>query len=187
MNESRKISPIDSEIDLYRLFLSSQGHDTGREGLRDTPRRHSAFLREFCAGRAFSFTTFESEGYDEMIIQRGIPFYSLCEHHVVPFFGEAIVAYIPKKRIVGLSKLARAVEYWASGLQNQERITKNIADMIQHHLKPRGVAVSLKARHLCMEMRGVKKPGTETITTVLRGGFKNDPACRAEFMSQLAR
>lgn len=184
--DGREVWPAeDLGASLYREFLASQGHDTAREGLRDTPRRHTAFLSEFCAPQDFNFTTFESEGYDEMIIQKGIPFYSLCEHHVVPFFGVAIVAYIPRKRIVGLSKLARAVEYWSRGLQNQERITKNVARMIEEKLKPKGVAVSLKARHLCMEMRGVKKPGTETITTSLSGAFKKDPACRAEFMAQL--
>jgi GTP cyclohydrolase I len=170
---------------LYSEFLASQGHDIRREGLRETPRRHTAFLSEFCEAKDFKFTTFESEGYDEMIVQKGIPFYSLCEHHVVPFFGVAIVAYIPRKRIVGLSKLARAVEYWSRGLQNQERITRNVAKMLEENLRPKGVAVSLKARHLCMEMRGVKKPGTETITTSLSGAFKKDQACRAEFMAQL--
>lgn len=184
--DGRQVWPAeDLGASVYREFLGALGHDTRREGLRETPRRHTAFLLEFCEPKEFKFTTFEGEGYDEMIVQRGIQFYSLCEHHVVPFFGEAIVAYIPRKRIVGLSKLARAVEYWSRGLQNQERITKNVASMIQEKLNPKGVAVSLKARHLCMEMRGVRKPGTETITTVLQGAFKKDSACRAEFMSQL--
>lgn len=168
---------------IYSRFLADLGHDVQREGLRDTPKRHTAFLSEFCNPPKFNFTTFEGDGYDEMIVQVGIPFYSLCEHHVVPFFGEAVVAYIPKKRIVGLSKLARAVDFHSRGLQNQERITRGVAAMLIDNLKPKGVAVSLKARHLCMEMRGVKKPGTETITTSLHGLFKTDAKCRAEFMS----
>lgn len=170
---------------LYSRFLSSLGHDVAREGLMATPRRHTAFLEEFCNPPEFNFTTFEGDGYDEMIVQVGIPFYSLCEHHIVPFFGEAVVAYIPRKRIVGLSKLARAVDYWSRGLQNQERITRGVATMLISNLKPKGVAVSLRARHLCMEMRGVKKPGAETITTSLYGNFKKDAKCRAEFMSIL--
>jgi GTP cyclohydrolase I len=170
---------------LYARFLEALGHDLGKEGLSETPRRHAAFLAEVTTKPEFKFTTFSAEGYDQMIVQTGIPFYSLCEHHVVPFFGEAIVAYIPAQRIVGLSKLARTVEFAARGLQNQERITETIADILEENLAPLGVAVSIKARHLCMEMRGVKKPGAETRTTSLRGQFKDDAVCRNEFMSYL--
>lgn len=169
----------------YTQFLGTLGHDTAREGLKATPARHTRFMRQVSDRMPFDFTTFEGEGYDQMIVQSGIQFYSLCEHHVVPFFGEAVVAYIPRKRIVGLSKLARAVEFHARGLQNQERITKAVADMIEKHLKPKGVAVILKARHLCMEMRGARKPGVHTTTTCLHGVFKKDAACRSELMAQV--
>lgn len=154
-----------------------------REGLRETPKRMVRMLREICTPEPFNLTVFESEGYDEMVVQAGIPFYSLCEHHVLPFFGEATVGYIPDGKIVGLSKLARVVQHFARGLQNQERITQNAANLLAEELRPKGVAVMVKARHLCMEMRGVKSPGAATTTTCLTGMFKEDPRTRAEFMA----
>lgn len=118
-----------------------------------------------------------------MVIQTGIPFYSLCEHHMVPFFGEAAIAYIPDEKIVGLSKLARILEHFSKRLQNQERITKQVADFIDENLNPKGVAVSLQARHMCMEMRGVKKLGATTTTTNVKGTFLNNAQTRNEFLS----
>src|SRR5690606_18097577 len=133
-------------------LLKALGHDTDREGLRDTPRRVARFLREFCQPEAFAFTACDAEGMNEMVIQTDIPVRSLCEHHLLPFVGTAAVAYIPSGRIVGLSKLARAVEFCSRGLNNQERITTRVADMLQERLSPLGVAVVVRARHMCMEL-----------------------------------
>lgn len=166
----------------FRQILSYLGENPDREGLKDTPKRYIKFMKEFLEPKVFNFTTFDGEGMDEMIIQTNIPFYSLCEHHTAPFFGFANVAYIPNRKIVGLSKLARAVDLYANRFQNQERITKQIAEKIQKELDPRGVAVSLKAQHLCMCMRGVKKHDTWTVTTKLLGLFKDDINTRQEFL-----
>lgn len=152
-----------------------------REGLLNTPERYVKFLKEFLEPKPFKFTTFQNEGYDEMIIVKDIPFYSLCEHHLAPFFGTANVAYIPTNKIVGISKLPRLVDMYARRLQNQERITHQIANTLEHELKPLGVAVSLKAKHLCMAMRGINKEAW-TITTKLTGNFREDPKVRSEFM-----
>jgi len=169
--------------DNVRRILQAIGEDVNREGLLDTPKRHMKYLQEFTSPPEFNFTTFQNEGCDEMIVQAGIPFYSLCEHHILPFFGTATVAYIPTDKIVGLSKLARTVEHFARRLQNQERLTKQIAEYLQEHLNPSGVGVIVKARHMCMEMRGVKAHDTYTTTSHLTGYFRNDPATRSEFLS----
>lgn len=168
-----------------REFLSIMGEDTDREGLKGTPRRYVKFMQEFLNPPAFNFTTFLNDGCDEMIVQSGIPFYSLCEHHMAPFFGTATVAYIPNDRIVGLSKLARTVDLYANAFQNQERITTQVAERLQAELNPIGVGVSLKAQHLCMCMRGVKKHDTWTITTKLLGMMKESAACRHEFLAAI--
>lgn len=168
----------------YRQLLANFDLDITSEGLADTPRRHVKLLEEFTNPVEFNFTTFDAEGYDQMIVQTNIPFYSLCEHHVVPFFGHAAVAYIPSKRIVGLSKLARSVDFFARRLQNQERLTKEIAAFLDAKLEPLGVAVSMRARHLCQEMRGVKKPDMFTTTTDLRGVFR-EGKCRNEFLQHI--
>lgn len=166
------------------LLLEGFGQDVAREGLRDTPERVGKFYKTFLNPPPFEFTTFENEGgADEMIVQKGIPFYSLCEHHMLPFFGTAIVAYIPSKRIVGLSKLARCVQYHASGLQNQERITQHVCRRLMVELEPKGVGVILSARHMCMEMRGVKAAGAETLTSALGKAFKEDQRTRTEFLT----
>jgi len=154
-----------------------------REGLKETPKRYIKFLREFLTPKEFNFTAFDAEGADEMIIQTNIPFYSLCEHHIAPFFGVANVAYIPNDKIVGLSKLARVVDLYANKLQNQERITTQIAERLMKELNPKGVAVSMKAQHLCMCMRGVKKHDTWTTTSKMVGAFKDDLNCRQEFLN----
>jgi len=168
-----------------RQLLRYIGEDPHREGLLETPGRHSRFLQEFTNPDPFKFTMFEGEGYDQMIFQGDIPFYSLCEHHLLPFFGHGYIAYIPgnHNRIVGLSKLARTLEHFSRRLQNQERITMQVEEFLHDNLKPKGVAVVLKARHMCMEMRGIRKPSTVTTTVQLSGIFKEDDAARAEFMS----
>jgi len=166
-------------------LLRHIGDDPDREGLQATPDRVLKFLRDFCTPKDFRFTTFDSEGYDEMIVQTDIPFFSLCEHHMLPFFGRAHVGYIPKERIVGLSKLARAVRYCSAGLQNQERVTHAVGQMIEDQIQPLGVGVVLEARHLCMEMRGVNVHDTWTTTSRLTGPFRG--TARAEFLSFVHR
>lgn len=168
--------------DAVTRILQSIGEDTKREGLLETPKRHIKYLREFLSEQKFEITMFEKESYDEMIIVKDINFYSLCEHHLLPFFGTASVAYIPNKKIVGLSKIPRIVDKFTRRLQNQERITTQIAEFINEILQPKGVAVILKARHMCMEMRGIKKTA-DTITSKLLGYFMDDQNCRTEFMN----
>lgn len=172
----------DSQHIITRL-LEHIGEDPTREGLLDTPKRVLKFYKEFLSPPVFNFTVFDSESYDEMIIQKNIPFFSLCEHHIAPFFGYATVAYIPNGKIVGLSKLTRTVEYYSRRLQNQERITNQIAERLQAELDPIGVAVTLSARHFCMEMRGVRTHDVYTKTTKLIGAFKDKPEARQEFLN----
>lgn len=177
MNTDQTIpDPIKGIRNLIRCF-----DDIEREGLKMTPVRHFNYLKEFLEPEPFEFTTFE-EDHDEMVIVKNIDFYSLCEHHILPFFGTAAVAYIPSGTIVGLSKIARTVNMFSRRLQNQERITKQISEFMMDQLHPRGVAVVLKARHMCMEMRGIQKPGSETITSAMRGVFENDFNARQEFL-----
>lgn len=173
--------PINSAEWHFQQILKELGENPNREGLIETPKRYIKFMREFLEPKEFNFTTFDAEGANEMIIQTNIPFYSLCEHHAAPFFGFANIAYIPKDKIVGLSKLARTVDLFANKFQNQERITTQIAEKIQNELNPIGVAVTLKAQHLCMCMRGVKKHDTWTQTSKLIGAFKTDEKARNEF------
>ena len=174
--------PINSAEYHFKELLKKLGEDPDREGLKETPKRYIKFYKEFLAKPEFKFTTFDSEGYDQMIVQNNIPFYSLCEHHIAPFFGTGVVAYIPQGRIVGLSKLARTLDHFARRLQNQERITNQVAELIQEKLNPKGVAVILKAKHLCMEMRGVKKHDTYTTTSKMIGAFRNDEKARNELL-----
>ena len=156
--------------------------DGNREGLKETPKRYIKFLTEFLNPPAFNFTTFDSEGYDEMIVQSNIPFFSLCEHHIAPFYGVGHIAYIPNEKIVGLSKLARTLDLYSRRLQNQERVTNQVAERLMEELQPKGVAVVLKAQHMCMSMRGVKKHNTWTSTSKMTGMFMNDLNCRNEFL-----
>jgi len=168
----------------YGIQLVIDRYDScSREGLQKTPERYIKFLDEFMTPKPFEFTTFENEGNDQMIVVNNIPFYSLCEHHLVPFFGFAHVAYIPTSRIVGLSKIPRTVDHYARAFQNQERITQQIADRLQEELNPNGVAVVLKASHLCMEMRGIQKPGVMTTTSAMKGVFERDINARQEFLN----
>jgi len=169
-------------------LLDAIGEDRHRDGLRDTPRRIAAMYQELFAGNdddpgRYLTVTFAAE-HDEMVMVRDIPFASLCEHHLVPFIGKAHVAYIPADdgRITGLSKLARLVDAYARRLQVQERMTTQIADTLEAVLEPRGVLVVVEAEHLCMSMRGVRKPGTLTVTSAVRGLFRDDPRTRAEGM-----
>jgi GTP cyclohydrolase IA len=173
---------------LVTELLEAIGENPGREGLRATPRRVAAMYEELFAGidddpERYLTVTFAAD-HDEMVMVRDIPFASLCEHHMIPFMGKAHVAYIPGDdgRITGLSKLARLVDSFAHRLQVQERMTTQIADTIERVLEPRGVLVVVEAEHLCMSMRGVRKPGTLTITSAVRGLFRDDPRTRAEAM-----
>ena len=170
-------------MEAIKQLLIEIGEDPEREGLIDTPKRVMKFYKEFLNPPEFNFTVFDAEGYDEMIIQKDIPFFSLCEHHLAPFFGYAKVAYIPREKIVGLSKLTRTVELYARQLQNQERITNQIAQRLEKELNPKGVAVTLSARHFCMEMRGVKTHDVTTKTTKLIGVFYDKPEARQEFLN----
>ena len=169
-------------------LLEAIGEDPRREGLRATPERVAAMYEELFSGvdddpERYLTVTFEAE-HDEMVMVRDIPFASLCEHHLIPFIGKVHVGYIPGPdgRITGLSKLARLVEAYARRLQVQERMTTQIADTMEKVLVPLGVLVVVEAEHLCMAMRGVKKPGTLTITSAVRGVFRDDPRTRAEAM-----
>ncbi|HUA93948.1 MAG TPA: GTP cyclohydrolase I FolE [Acidimicrobiales bacterium] len=169
-------------------LLAAVGEDPTRDGLTDTPARVAAMYEELFSGLdddpARHLTVTFAADHDEMVMVRDIPFASLCEHHLVPFIGRAHVAYIPGTdgRITGLSKLARLVDGYARRLQVQERMTTQIADAIESALGPRGVLVVVEAEHLCMSMRGVKKPGTLTVTSAVRGLFRSDAATRAEAM-----
>jgi len=174
-------------------LLLAIGEDVNREGLRETPRRVADMYEELFSGidadpARHLRRTFEA-GHDEMVMVRDIPFTSLCEHHLVPFMGQVHVAYIPgvDGRITGLSKLARLVEGFARRLQVQERMTVEIADAIDKELEPRGALVVIEAEHLCMSMRGVRKPGTSTVTSSVRGTFRTDAATRAEALEFVHR
>ena len=173
----------EDQNDTVIRLLQIIGEDPRREGLLDTPKRYLSAFDEFLNPPIFNMTTFDAEKTDEMIVQLDIPFYSFCEHHLLPFFGKGYIAYIPDKKIVGLSKLARTLETFSRRLQNQERITNQVADYLQENLEAKGVAVVLKARHLCMEMRGVKTSDTNTITSKLLGYFRTDERTRAEFLN----
>lgn len=181
---------MDSDMTLPTTILNLLeciGEDIDREGLRETPQRVARAWMEWTAGYSKSaeevLKTFEDGGerYNEMVLVKDIPFYSHCEHHLAPFFGTASIAYIPNKRVVGLSKASRLLDVFARRLQVQERITVQVADALQTHLKPKGVGVLLRARHLCMESRGICKQGHETVTTALRGVFTKQRT-REEFL-----
>ena len=169
-----------------RLILEGVGEDPGREGLVKTPERVAKMYEEVFAGLtedpAQHFETTFDEHHEEMVLVRDIPFYSMCEHHLMPFYGKAHVAYIPDGKVVGLSKLARTVEVYARRLQIQERMTAQIADDIMKYLEPQGVMVMLEAEHMCMTMRGIKKPGSQTVTMVTRGVFTENKELQDRFL-----
>jgi GTP cyclohydrolase IA len=176
-----------------REILCAIGEDPDRDGLRNTPARVARMYAEVCAGLHESpdhhlGVTFEAD-HDEMVMVRDIPVYSLCEHHLVPFFGRAHVAYIPAAsgRITGLSKLARLVDAYAKRPQVQEKLTSQVADEIERTLEPRGVLVVVEAEHLCMSMRGIRKPGSSTVTSAVRGLFRDNGATRGEAMEFIHR
>ena len=169
-------------------FLTALGIDLENESLRGTPRRMVALYEELLNPAPFNTTTFPNDGgYDELVVAREIPFHSLCEHHLLPFVGVAHVAYLPGERILGLSKLARVVDYFARSLQVQERLTTQIADWIQRELSPKGVGVVLEAEHMCMSLRGVQKTGSTTVTSALHGLVRDDPRTRQEFLALTKR
>ena len=200
----------DPSVDLKTSFQNEQGHPTqqdveeavrvlirwagdnpDREGLRETPLRVAKAFSEYCSGYTeqpeivLDKFFVDVSGYHDMVLVRDIPFYSHCEHHLAPFFGHAHVAYYPSRGVVGLSKLARLVDLFAKRLQTQENLTAQIADTLDRVIEARGVAVLTQAEHLCMAMRGVKKPGTLTLTSHFTGSFKQDPALQARFFSML--
>ena len=170
-----------------REILSAVGEDLGREGLKNTPARVARMYGELLAGMREDPTehlnSVFTEKYDEIVLLRDIPFYSICEHHLMPFIGTAHVAYLPSGRILGVSKLARIVDCFARRLQTQERLTYQIADCLMNNLKPLGVAVVLEAAHSCMTIRGIRKPGSVMVTSAVRGIFRKDPRSRNEIMS----
>ncbi len=172
-----------------RLILEGIGEDPSREGLVDTPERISRMYQEICGGYTQSAQEHLSKtftvGSSELVMEKDIPFYSLCEHHMLPFFGKVAIAYIPNGKVVGISKLARTVEVYARRLQIQENMTGEIADAIMEYLHPQGVMVCVQAEHLCMTMRGIKKPGAQTVTTAARGCFDEDPGLRSTFLQLL--
>ena len=170
-----------------RLLLQAIGENVNREGLQETPERVARMYEEIYGqgeeDPRISLRKQFDEEHHEMVLVKDIPFFSMCEHHLMPFFGKAHVAYIPNGKIVGISKLARVVDAFARRPQVQERMTGQIADIINEELKPQGVAVVCEAVHTCMTMRGVKKPGSSVITSAMRGGFRNKSSTRAELMA----
>lgn len=182
--------PTDYRDQARSILTSHAGLEDNDHGV-DTPQRFLDLLTELtwhrhCDGSCIKFRTFPNDGMDEMIVVQGIPFVSVCNHHIVPFIGHAHVAYVPKDEIVGLSKFARVVDHFARALQVQERLTAQVADYIEEHLSPRGVGVVLQAEHLCMTIRGVQKPGALTTTAAMKGVFSDHArTAKAEFMRYL--
>jgi len=172
-----------------QLLLEGIGEDVSREGLQDTPDRIARMYEEICGGMDEDAGEHLSKVFtvqnNEMVLEKDIVFYSMCEHHLMPFYGKAHVAYIPNGKVVGLSKLARTVEVYAKRLQIQEQMTGQIADAIMEHLAPQGVMVMLEAEHMCMTMRGIKKPGSKTVTMVARGAFETDENLKNMFFQML--
>ncbi len=187
-----KPKPVDPIADLVESLLLELGEDPARQGLKATPDRVSRALRELTDGYGvrpedvIADAIFDQD-YDEMVVVKGINFYSLCEHHMLPFFGQVHVGYLPKGKVVGLSKIPRLVEVFSRRLQIQERMTRQIAEALNEGLAPRGVGVVVEARHLCMEMRGVETPGGRMLTSCMLGTFRRDPRTRAEFLDLVRR
>jgi GTP cyclohydrolase I len=170
-----------------KLFLEGIGENSERLGIKETPARVAKMCEDIFAGTGKDprkiLTTLKGEKHDEIILLRDIPLCSFCEHHLLPFLGRAHIAYIPKEgRVTGLSKLARVIDLLSKRLQVQEKLTTQIADVVNDTLKPKGVMVIIEAEHLCMSIRGIKKPGTTTVTSVVRGIFRSNAATRAEAM-----
>ncbi|MEM9412348.1 MAG: GTP cyclohydrolase I FolE [Planctomycetota bacterium] len=189
MNQDSSQHPVDLEAikQAVRTILKAVGENPDRPGLIETPRRVAKMYQEMFSGLhidpARHLEVVFPESYDEMVLIRNIPFTSMCEHHLLPFSGAAHVAYIPDGKVTGLSKIARVVDEVARRPQVQERMTQTIADMVDGHLNTKGVAVVCSAEHSCMSIRGIKKEGSTTVTSALRGLFKSNQSTRAEFMS----
>jgi GTP cyclohydrolase I len=191
-DESRRLRVVHGrqEVNLpaaeraVRDLLLALGRDPSSPHLADTPRRVAESLTEMLTPREFDLTTFPNdENYDELVLARGIPVQSLCEHHMLPFTGVAHVGYLPGERILGLSKMARVVELFARDLQVQERLTVQVANWLQDHLAPKGVGVVIEAEHMCMSMRGVQARGSRTITSAVHGVLREDARSRQEFFA----
>jgi len=192
MKDKKKTSVDSKRIEkAIREILLSVGEDPEREGLKKTPERVARMYGELLGGMHEDpkkhLRSIFTENYDEIVILRGIPFYSICEHHLMPFIGQAHVAYLPSGAVLGISKLARIVDCFARRLQGQERLTYQIADFLMNNLKTQGVAVVLEASHSCMTIRGIKKPGSVMVTSAVRGIFKRDPKTRNEVMSLIQK
>jgi GTP cyclohydrolase I len=188
LHETRLETPQESIANLVRRMLAVLGEDPNREGLRKTPERFERALKFLTSGYHQSLdsvlngATF-SVHYDEMVVVKDIEFFSFCEHHLLPFFGKAHVAYLPSQKVLGLSKIARLVNMYARRLQIQERMTSQIADAIAEKISPEGVGVIIEARHLCMQMRGVEKQHGQAVTSAMRGAFRHNKQTRDEFLS----
>jgi GTP cyclohydrolase I len=189
MPVKKKLKKVDTERieNAVKEILLAVGEDIDREGLRRTPERVGRMYAELLGGMRENpevhLRSVFTENYDEIVLLRDIPFYSVCEHHLMPFIGSAHVAYLPSGLVLGVSKLARIVDCFARRLQTQERLTYQIADFLMSNLKPLGVTVVLEASHSCMTIRGVKKPGSMMVTSALRGIFKKDPRSRSEVLT----
>jgi GTP cyclohydrolase I len=171
-----------------RELLRALGTDVDAEAFQETPRRVADAYAELLTPQPFRATTFPNDdGYDELVVARAIPFHSLCMHHLLPFHGVAHVGYLPRERIIGLSKLGRVVELFARDLQIQERLTTQIAGWLERELEPKGVGVVLEAEHMCMSLRGVQKFGAKTVTSALHGLVRDDPRTRQEFLAFTTR
>ena len=181
----------DKVREAVRLLLEGIGEDPTREGLVETPDRVARMYSELCDGMDRSASEHLSKTFtvlgDDLVIERDITFYSLCEHHMLPFYGKAAIGYIPNGRVAGLSKLARTVEGFARRLQLQEQLCAQVADALMDYLAPQGAIVLMEAEHMCMTMRGVQKPGTKTVTLARRGVFETDPALEERFFRMLGR
>ena len=187
-----KVTHRDQIPELIESLLGELGEEPSRQGLKATPGRVSRALRELTDGYGVSAAEIVAgavfdQDYDEMVLVKDIPFYSLCEHHMLPFFGSCHVGYLPKGKVVGLSKIPRLVVAFAHRLQLQERMTKEIAEALNETVAPKGVGVVVEARHLCMEMRGVQKPGGQLVTSCMLGTFRKDARTRAEFLDLIRR
>jgi len=184
--------PSKAVQELFRRLIEELGEDPDRQGLRGTPERAAGSLIYLTGGYGADLgallgdALFEQQ-YDEMVLVKNVPFYSLCEHHLLPFFGAAHVAYMPRGRVLGLSKIPRVVDVFARRLQLQERMTREIAEALLELTAAKGVAVVVEARHLCMEMRGVEKVGGQTVTSCMLGIFRSDPRTRGEFLNLIGR
>jgi GTP cyclohydrolase IA len=185
------LRPRDELAETVAALLEQLGENPDREGLIDTPTRVSESLRYLTEGYASDPATivgdalFALDGYDDMVVVKDIAFFSLCEHHLLPFFGRAHIGYVPEGRVVGLSKLPRLVDAYSRRLQVQERMTREIAEAINSTVNPRGVGVVVEARHLCLEMRGVQKESSQTLTSSMLGVFRSDQRTRSEFLSHI--